>query len=365
MSPLEAYIKRLIKEMGPIPVSQYMSLVLGHPTYGYYQRQNPVGAEGDFITSPEISQVFGEICGMYLASMWQQIGRPSQTRLVELGPGRGTLISDILRAASFVPNFLKSLSIHLVETSRALRTQQENLLKKKFGEIEVNWHLRIDQIPEGPVLFVANEFFDALPADQFVKTPTGWSLRCVGLSKSEELTFSERQLDQNFEFNIPFSIGEAAKIGDIYEICFPAHQVIKELSKRIGENGIGALVIDYGHIQAGLGDTLQAVSSHKYADPLIFPGDSDLTTHVDFSALHRIADLESTRVSGPINQGSFLESMGIIERTMIIARNMPPNLSKDFVTATKRLTEPKGMGSLFKVMVITNSQQPAPPGFSF
>ena len=124
MSPLEAYIKQLIKKIGPIPVSQYMSLVLGHPKYGYYQKQNPLGAKGDFITSPEISQVFGEICGMYLASMWQQIGRPSQTRLVELGPGRGTLVSDILRAASFVPNFLQSLSIHLVETSRTLRTQQ-------------------------------------------------------------------------------------------------------------------------------------------------------------------------------------------------------------------------------------------------
>ncbi|MEC8621683.1 MAG: SAM-dependent methyltransferase [Pseudomonadota bacterium] len=364
MSPLEAYIKRLIKKMGPIPVSQYMALALGHPKHGYYHKQNPLGANGDFITSPEISQVFGEICGMYLASMWQQIGRPSQTRLVELGPGRGTLISDILRAASFVPNFLQSLSIHLVETSRALRTQQENLLKKKFREIDVNWHLRFDQIPEGPVLLVANEFFDALPAEQFVKAPTGWNQRCVGLSKREELTFSERQLDQNFEFNIPLSVGETAKIGDIYEICFPAHQIIEELSKRIGENGIGALVIDYGHIQAGLGDTLQAVSSHQYVDPLISPGDSDLTTHVDFSALHRIADLESTRVSGPINQGSFLESMGIVERTEILARNIPPNLLKDFVTATKRLTEPKGMGSLFKVMVLTNSQQPAPPGFS-
>ena len=363
MSPLEAYIKQLIKKMGPIPVSQYMSLVLGHPKYGYYQKQNPLGVKGDFITSPEISQVFGEVCGMYLASIWQKFGRPNQTRLVELGPGRGTMISDILRAASFVPNFLQSLSVHLVETSRVLRTEQENLLKKKFGEIEVNWHVSLDQIPEGPVLVVANEFFDALPVEQFIKTQTGWNQRCVGLSEAEELTFAECPIDQRLEFNIPFYVEETAKIGEIYEICFPAHQVVKELSKRIGKNGIGALIIDYGHIEAGLGDTLQAVRKHKYADPLISPGDSDLTTHVDFNALYQIADLDDARVSGPVRQGSFLESIGIIERTEVLARNMPPNLVGDFVAATNRLTEPKGMGSLFKVMVITNRQLPTPPGF--
>ena len=150
-------------------------------------------------------------------------------------------------------SFLQSLSIHLVETSRTLRTQQENFLKKKFGEIEVSWHVRFDQIPEGPVLLVANEFFDALPAEQFVKAPTGWNQRCVGLSQAEELTFSERQLDQALDLNIPFCVEETAKIGDIYEICPPAHQVIKELSRRIGENGIGALIIDYGHIEAEIG----------------------------------------------------------------------------------------------------------------
>ncbi len=345
--PLAQLLKRRIADSGPIPVAEFMQQCLGHPTLGYYIRKDPLGRAGDFITSPEISQVFGELIGLWAAVVWQTLGQPDEVVLAELGPGRGTLMSDFLRAAAQVPAFRRSLRIHLVETSPALRERQRSALKGA----EVVWVDDARRLPPGPLLLIANEFFDALPIHQYVRRGDAWIERLVGLEGN------------GFAFvDGPPTVvaAPAAEEGDIFEINQPARDIAGWVGRRLVDEGGAALIVDYGHRRSAVGDTLQAVRRHRPAPVLESPGQADLTAHVDFQAL---ADAARPAVATPvITQGTFLGLLGIgtrAERLMAAA----PERAADIASACQRLIDPSGMGNLFKVMAITRPGLPTLPGF--
>ena len=348
MTPLEAEIRRIIETDGPISVADYMRLCLGHPQHGYYVTRDPLGARGDFITAPEVSQMFGELIGAWAAAVWQQMGAPREVSLVEFGPGRGTLMADALRAAKAMPEFADALSVHLVETSPVLREAQQ----AKLGAL--NWHVQIEDVPEGPCITIANEFVDALPVDQLVKGRDGWHMRMVGVV-DDHLAFvvSPDALPGRTEIEAPS--------GAILESRHD--RPVALLARRIAGHGGAALVIDYGHAATGFGDTLQAVRGHRYADPLAGPGESDLTTQVDFAALARTARREGARTHGPIPQGEFLRRLGIAQRAARLKQTATPQQAADIDSALARLTAADQMGELFKVLAIADPKLGALPGF--
>ena len=348
MTPLEAEIRRIIESDGPISVADYMRLCLGHPQHGYYVTRDPFGAQGDFVTAPEVSQMFGELIGAWAAAVWQQMGAPREVSLVELGPGRGTLMADALRAAKAMPEFADALSVHLVETSPVLREAQQ----AKLGAL--NWHVQIEDVPEGPCIAIANEFVDALPVDQLVKDRDGWHMRMVGVV-DDRLAFvvSPDTLPGRTEIEAPS--------GAILETRHD--RPVAFLARRIAGHGGAALVIDYGHAATGFGDTLQAVRGHRYADPLADPGESDLTTQVDFAALARTVWREGARAYGPITQGDFLRRLGIEQRAARLKANATPQQAADIDSALARLTAADQMGDLFKVLAIADPKLGALPGF--
>jgi len=348
MTPLEAEIRRIIETDGPISVADYMRLCLGHPQHGYYVTRDPLGARGDFITAPEVSQMFGELIGAWAAAVWQQMGAPREVSLVEFGPGRGTLMADALRAAKAMPEFADALSVHLVEMSPALREAQQ----AKLGA--VTWHSQIEDVPEGPCITIANEFVDALPVDQLVKGRDGWHMRMVGVV-DDHLAFvvSPDALPGRTEIEAPS--------GAILESRHD--RPVALLARRIAGHGGAALVIDYGHAATGFGDTLQAVRGHRYADPLADPGESDLTTQVDFAALARTARREGARTHGPIPQGEFLRRLGIAQRAARLKQTATPQQAADIDSALARLTAADQMGELFKVLAIADPKLGALPGF--
>jgi len=348
MTPLEAEIRRIIETDGPISVADYMRLCLGHPQHGYYVTRDPLGARGDFITAPEVSQMFGELVGAWAAAVWRQMGAPRELRLIELGPGRGTLMADALRAAKAMPEFADALSVHLVEMSPALREAQQ----AKLGA--VTWHSQIEDVPEGPCITIANEFVDALPVDQLVKGRDGWHMRMVGVV-DDHLAFvvSPDALPGRTEIEAPS--------GAILESRHD--RPVALLARRIAGHGGAALVIDYGHAATGFGDTLQAVRGHRYADPLADPGESDLTTQVDFAALARTARREGARTHGPIPQGEFLRRLGIAQRAARLKQTATPQQAADIDSALARLTAADQMGELFKVLAIADPKLGALPGF--
>jgi NADH dehydrogenase [ubiquinone] 1 alpha subcomplex assembly factor 7 len=351
MTPLEAELRRIIAVDGPISVARYMELCLTHPVHGYYATRDPFGAQGDFITAPEVSQMFGELLGAWAATAWRLMGSPQRVHLVELGPGRGTLMADALRAAKAMPGFLETLALHLVETSPALRAQQESRLADM--RLPTAWHSRIEEVPDGPAIVIANEFVDALPVDQFVKD-RGWHLRMVGLA------------DQQLAFMVapdpvPGTDSIDAPAGTIAERRQDG--AVALLARRVARHGGAALIVDYGHIASGFGDTLQAVRRHKFADPLTDPGTADLTTQVDFAALARTAQREGATVHGPITQGAFLRRLGIEQRAARLKQTATPQQAVDIDAALTRLIAPDQMGELFKVLAIAHPDLGALPGF--
>lgn len=350
MTPLEAEIRRIIETDGPISVVDYMRLCLGHPRFGYYVTRDPLGSRGDFITAPEVSQMFGELIGAWAATVWQQMGS-REVRLIELGPGRGTLMADALRAAKALPDFLAAVSVHLVETSPVLRAAQE--AKLKGAACPVGWHKQIEDVPEGPCIAIANEFADALPVDQLVKD-RGWHMRMVGLV-DDRLAFvvSPDPLPGRTETDAP--------TGAILESRHD--QPIAALAQRIARHGGAALIVDYGHAATGFGDTLQAVRGHTYADPLADPGEADLTTQVDFAALACTARRAGARAHSPVAQGDFLRRLGIEQRAARLKLNATPQQAADIDAALARLTAPGEMGDLFKVLAISHPDIGALPGF--
>lgn len=361
MTPLEAEIRALIAAEGPLPVSRYMALCLGHPVHGYYLTRDPLGAKGDFTTAPEISQMFGELLGLWAAAVWQSMHAPDVLRLVELGPGRGTLMADALRAGRIVPGFLPAVDVHLVETSPVLRRKQEDALRP--SGVPVTWHERIEDVPDGPVIVLANEFFDALPIAQFVRGANGWHERKVGLGPDGALAFGvdpiASPMAATFARNVPPPYAPGAILEHLESGAMDA------LASRLASGEGAALVIDYGHVRSGLGDTLQALSAHRFADPLDRPGEADLTAHVDFAALARSALQAGARAFGPLTQGEFLERLGLSARAERLKFNATPVQKEVVDTAHRRLSGTgKGeMGELFKVLCVTSPTFEAPPGF--
>ena len=357
MSPLEDLIRKRIAADGPITVADFMEMALGHPEHGYYMKGDPLGATGDFITAPEISQVFGELIGLWSAMTWQQIGAPAKIILVECGPGRGTLMSDLLRAAKTMPPFLDSVEIHLVETSPAMRERQRATLTGHTPQ----WHDSLETVPPGPTVLIANEFLDALPIRQLIRTENGWAERRVSLSDNR-LVFETG--DDVSDTNLTVPPHEAhALTGCIFETCPAALNFADTLNRRLSNTPGAALFIDYGHGKSGVGDTLQAVRSQKFADILGHPGDADLTAHVDFDAFGGRLRGGGSRTMGPVTQSAFLSALGIEKRTKQLTTGIAPDIAATLRSGTERLTAQNQMGELFKVMVATHADCPTLAGF--
>ncbi len=359
-SPLESEIRRLIAAAGPMPVVEYMRLALTHPQHGYYLRRDPIGAAGDFITAPEISQMFGELIGLWMAAIWQGLGAPENVRVVELGPGRGTLMVDALRAAGIVRGFHAALVLHLVEISPALQQAQKRRLQGL--DLPITWHTALDDVPGGPSIIIANEFIDALPVHQAVKRADGWHERVIDIAPDGRLAFGlARDPLPLFEQTLPSGLRQAPE-GAIFE--WRSDAIGLELGKRVRKDG-AALILDYGPMQSGLGDTLQAVAGHSFADPLRAPGEHDLTAHVDFAALAHSAQSMGARSYGPVPQRYLLFRLGILARADALKAKASAEKAAEIELALSRLLAggPRGMGELFKALAIADPKLGAPPGF--
>ena len=353
-------LRRRIALAGPIAVSAYMAEALGDPEHGYYMTRDPLGTAGDFTTAPEISQMFGELIGLWCAEVWRQAGGPKTVRLIELGPGRGTLMADLLRAARMAPDFADALSVHLVETSPVLTARQRTTLDRR----QVQWHDRLDDVPDGPALIVANEFFDALPIHQLQRDASGWRERMVGLDENGAgFRFGLAPVASPLEALIPESVRRVARPGDLFELCPAGIGIARAIGRRIADQGGAALLIDYGHAESATGDTLQAVRAHRYCDPLDDPGSADLTAHVDFAILARAASEAGATAHGPVTQGEFLSRLGIGARAETLLRRATPAQAEDIRAACRRLIGPEEMGTLFKALALTSASAPPPPGF--
>lgn len=360
MTPLEAEIRAMIALDGPITVERYMALCLAHPVHGYYLTREPLGAHGDFITAPEISQMFGELLGLWAAAVWQRMGEPERVSLVELGPGRGTLMADALRAAAVLPEFASALAVELVETSPTLRARQQATLENFAAPIA--WHRDLGTLPEGPSVIIANEFFDALPIHQAVKDKRGWRERMVGVNEEGHLAFGlHPDPIPHLHAVAPLATPEAPE-GALVE--WRSDDIATELARRVTRNGGAALIIDYGYAQPRFGETLQAVRNHAYADPLQAPGEADLTALVDFAALAKSARAAGAAVQGPISQGDFLRRLGIELRAERLKAQATSEQASDIESSLARLTQGgAGMGELFKALAMADPTLGAPPGF--
>jgi SAM-dependent MidA family methyltransferase len=360
-SPLQAELKKLIASSGPMPVWRYMELCLTHPKHGYYVSRDPLGREGDFTTAPEVSQMFGELLGLWAASVWRAMDSPPALRLIELGPGRGTMMADALRALRVLPPLYQALSIHLVEINPVLRDKQATTLS---GVRNIMWHNHIDEIAPGPSVILANEYFDVLPVHQVVKREDGWHERTVEIGADGNLAFgASPEPMPRFEVLLP-PLVRAAPVGAVFE-WRPDAEIMK-IATRVRNQGGAALIIDYGHLRSDAGDTFQAIARHSFTDPLKNPGQADVTAHVDFQALVHAAEDLGARVHGPVPQGEFLKALGIEQRAATLMAKATPEVSEDISGALKRLTEGGrgGMGSMFKVVAISDPALDVLAGFA-
>ncbi|MEM9877786.1 MAG: SAM-dependent methyltransferase [Pseudomonadota bacterium] len=343
MTPLKHVLIQLIEENGPLPLSRYMAECLCHPEHGFYMRGEPFGRAGHFTTAPEISQMFGELIGLWIGDLWTQQGMPNSPALIELGPGRGTLMQDARRALHKVPGWPTDAPIHFVEISPALRAEQA---QRNTG---AHWWHDVTQLAyDGPVYIIANEFFDALPIRQFESTQQGWQERAV-YAQNGALGLSPNGLD--ISAMIPQRL-RRADVGEIIEICAPAQSIAQHLAERVAQSSGGALIIDYGYSEYGLGDSFQAIANHAFADPLEAPGEADLTAHVNFAAL-REAAADRCAVHGPVTQGAFLTELGLLTRAKALGAEAD----------AQRLAGPTQMGDLFKVLAFTPHGSAHPAGF--
>jgi len=361
MPPLETEIRRRIAAAGPMPVAEYMTLCLADSEHGYYTTRDPFGARGDFITAPEISQMFGEMIGLWMAAVWKQMGAPANLRVIELGPGRGTMMNDAMRAAKVMPGFRDAAVLHLVEISPALVAQQERTLEPLA--MAAYWHSALADVPAGPAIVIANEFFDALPVNQAVRTEYGWHERQIEIDTDSNLAFTiaSEPLPQ-FERLLPPALRQAP-VGSIFE--WRADRVAMELGRRLARDGGAALVIDYGHAVSAAGDTLQAVGQHAYADPLTAPGILDLTAHVDFEALANAVEAMGVNGFGPLEQSQLLRRLGIETRAASLKAKAADAAIADIDAALTRLIGENriDMGALFKAAAFAHPSLGVPPGF--
>lgn len=357
---LEKILAQRIKNSGPISVAEFMAEALGHPEYGYYMGKDPFGTDGDFTTAPEISQMFGELIGLWCANTWLALGKPAPFTLAELGPGRGTLMADVLRALATVPACRDAVQVHLVESSPYLRERQREAL----AGVDVTWHDRVDGLPMAPVIFIANEFFDALPIEQHVRGNAGWHRRLVGLDTetATRFIFTHAPDTEPLE-NLPALAATHTEVGTIAETSSPTQEITEEIARRVRSHTGAALIIDYGYAAPSIGDTLQAVRRHNFAPILEQPGEADLTAHVDFSALAQSAKEGGATCWGAIPQGEFLRRLGIETRAGMLVANATPAQKNDVETALRRLIDDDQMGTLFKVLAIGAPAANPPAGF--
>ena len=360
MTPLAHRLAERIRRDGTLSIADYMSAALGDPDVGYYRRRDPLGVAGDFITAPEISQIFGELIGLWCAASWEQMGRPDPVILAELGPGRGTLMADALRAIAVAPDFRRALRLHLVETSPVLRQAQGKLLAAAHPA----WHDTIATLPAGSLIVVAHEFLDALPIHQFVRGNSGWHERRIGLGPDGALAFTSDATDAAAATAlIPQALREAP-VGSVFERRPAADSLARALGAALGTRPGVALFVDYGHAASACGDTLQAVRHHRHEPVLATPGEADLTAHVDFAAFAEAAVSAGARVWGPVPQGGFLTALGIADRAGKLLDNATPAQMAALEGACRRLLDPQEMGSLFKALALAHPSLSAPAGFA-
>ena len=353
-TPLAARLIAQIAATGPIGVDAYMAACLLDPAHGYYATREPFGSAGDFTTAPEISQMFGELLGLCLAQSWRDQGAPGRVVLAELGPGRGTLMADVLRATRGVPGFHDAAALHLVEASPRLRAIQAQTLAGHAPR----WHDSVASLPEAPLFLLANEFFDALPIRQFLRVQNLWAERRIGLAEGRLA----------FGLGPPGPLADLAprladtRPGDLVETCPGAAPIMAELGARIARHGGAALIVDYGG-WSGTGDTLQALHTGRPADPLAQPGQADLTAHVQFAPLAAAAHSAGARASRLTPQGLLLQRLGIDARAERLAQGLSGAPLASHRAAHRRLTDPAEMGTLFQALAVTAPQAPLPPGF--
>jgi len=357
MKELLAHIHDVIGKQGAISVADYMELALQHPEFGYYRKHDPLGREGDFITAPEISQMFGEMIGLWCADVWREMGKPEKFLMLELGPGRGTLMQDALRASAKINGFHQAMTLGLIESNLTLRSMQT----EKLAAYNPVFLEDLAQMPWLPVLAIANEFFDALPIRQFEKNFQGWYERLVAVEQGK-LIFTPWPLNENQLTFIPSNLRNAVP-GSVYELSLPSLAVMRVLAQHISRHGGAALIADYGYAEPFGKPSLQAVAGHQYANVLDRPGEVDLTAHVDFSALANMAAAQETVVSGPIGQGEFLNALGMELRAIQLKQRATAEQAKAIDQALHRLTDSSQMGTLFKVMAISTPQLCPLPGF--
>ena len=364
-TPLAKKLKERIRRDGPITVCEYIQACLHDEEHGYYRKKPAIGAEGDFITAPEISQIFGELIGIWCAVAWRAMRAPMQVELIELGPGRGTLIRDAWRAARVVPGFLDAVRLHLVESNAVLRESQREAL----GDLRppITWHADLacaftdgEQFREGPAVVIANEFLDVWPVEQVVFADGEWYRRGVGLNAQGEFVFVRGSPVANDASSpAPPSPTE----GDVFEHRPGLRDVASILAQKSRRGPMAALFLDYGHQRTAIGETLQAARAHRYVSPLESPGESDLTAHVDFEAFSSHCRREGLAVDGPITQSEFLLKMGLVERAEKLMASAPSDQIGFLEAGARRIADPMGMGGLFKVVCARSKNVPLLPPF--
>ena len=349
MNTLKKKIKKIITEKGPISLAEFMKIALTDPKNGYYRKRMPLGSKGDFITSPDISQIFGEIIGIWILDLWIKLDKPKDIQIVDIGGGRGTLLADVKRVLkNKIHNYIFiDINIELIK-----------LQKQKVNNV-IHFN-KLSDIPKRPTIFIGNEFLDTFPVNQFVLTDNYFKEICINYKK-EELLFCNQKtklsglLDKQKSTDI--------KINDIIEINFECRKFIKKISNFIKQNNGGAIFFDYGYT-AGHGDTLQAIKDNKFVNPLSDPGNADITSHIDFNDITIQAKNEMVDVWGPDAQGTFLKKMGAVERLRSLEELSDSKTKKELRLGLNRLINNKEMGELFKVFAITPNKYPSPEGFT-
>lgn len=359
-TPLALKLKERIRREGALPVSEYMRACLDDPEHGYYRRRPAIGAGGDFTTAAEISQVFGELIGIWAAVAWRAMGAPAEVDIVELGPGRGTMMCDALRSARIVPGFLAAARVHLVESNALLREAQRQTLSPASAQVQITWHESLEPGIAGgrATIVLANEFLDALPVRQLIYTGGKWRKRCVALDQNDWFVLVPG--DATTPDQLP--VDRPPREGDILE-SHPSFSEVAETLRQWSSQPLAALFIDYGHTQTAFGDTLQAVSRHRYASVFESPGEMDLTAHVDFAEFGRQCTERGLAVDGPITQSEFLLGLGLAERLSKLMASARPDQIGLLEAGAQRIADPLGMGGRFKVVCVRAKGVPVLPPF--
>jgi NADH dehydrogenase [ubiquinone] 1 alpha subcomplex assembly factor 7 len=355
---LAARLRRHIGAHGPMTIAEFMAMALHDPAEGYYARGQPIGAGGDFTTAPEISQIFGELIGLWCADLWQRMGRPDPVIVAELGPGRGALMADVLRAAAGVSGFRQVLRLHLVEASPVLRAEQQ----LRLSDANPVWVADVAGLPEGPLLLVANEFLDALPIRQLIRGTAHWAERVVAADAEGRLCFGQGPESPALTLLVPPEHRDAAP-GALVELCPAAATLAAALAERLQRQPGAGLFIDYGYTDGRFGSTLAAIGAHRAAGILDAPGTADLSAHVDFTAFAAAARSGGAAVRGPTPQGDFLRALGAELRLVALLRGALAEQRAALEAGLRRLIDPAEMGTLFKVLAVTSPGLPAPAGF--